>query len=553
MPIVGERPKKMGHGYINSPIHEFAVQFRDVATSLINENGVDLFSETSKALILEGSNDTLMNFFIENSCDKNGMTAYEYEDHIQMMKEQFTNDRDAILEYAPLSAFNPVMGMTFPIHKNLLMNNVFDKGAIQKAVAVTPKFTVSMEQRILVDPEGNEIDLFTQQRLIKAAMEKAAPFVEVELALPELGVTDILSAIGATSKDNLSIESYISAVKVTITKADGETEDVWVPTRMNFTPSYGEHDRTLMESVNATHELHVDADGKPRAAIKDIISGTVKKNVFQIACFQGNIKGIKLRARKDTSNGLTNTCSVRWQVKTDIVEIPSAIPINTPVSPEEIKDVAALYQADQLAKIMSMFNDVLGNYKDDTIKDKLDESFETMADSQKRSYNFDMAPRDGYALDHVEWRKKTFMDALDTYASELFEVLNDPNMTITVFGRPDLIRKIKPTEYSYQTPTEIGPIALNYERTVVTSDNRTYQFVSSEKLRGSDQLIVLLKPVNSDRIIYRIYDYQMYVSNEIRNAANHALPSVHAFERWKFLEYQPVQARIDILNPTGLK
>ena len=32
---------------------------------------------------------------------------------------------------------------------------------------------------------------------------------------------------------------------------------------------------------------------------------------------------------------------------------------------------------------------------------------------------------------------------------------------------------------------------------------------------------------------------------------NYALPAIHAFERWKFVEYQPVQGRVKILHPTG--
>lgn len=44
----------------------------------------------------------------------------------------------------------------------------------------------------------------------------------------------------------------------------------------------------------------------------------------------------------------------------------------------------------------------------------------------------------------------------------------------------------------------------------------------------------------------------MYVGNEIRNAVNYALPAVHSFERWMMTEYQPVQGRIEILNPTGI-
>lgn len=553
MPIGGQRVQKMGNGHLDDPINEYAKIFRDCASSIITENGVDIFSEPAKSLVVEGANDTMMNFFIENSYDPDGMTAREVEDHLTMMKEQYLNDRDAILESAPLSSFNPVMGLTFPMHKNLLMNTVFDKGGIQKAVAVQPKFTLTMKRRLLVAPDGTEIDLYRDQTKIKSLMDATAPFTDVELMLPELGVTDILSAIGATSKDNISIETFISEVLVTITKNDDTTEDVWVPVRLFFSPSYGDYDRTLMESISVTHELHVDGTDAPREDIKDTISASMKNNKFEIASFQGNVKAVKLRARKDTSNGLNHTPTAKWATKTDIVEISSAIPINTTVSPDEIKDIASLYKVDQLTEIMSIFKDVLGNYKDDTIKEKLDESFDTMDEYQKRHHIFDMAPAPGYALDPVEWRQKTFMDAFDSYVTNLFQILNDPNMTVTVFGRPDLIRKIEPINYSYQSPDSIGPVELDFSKTVVTSNKRVYQFISSEKLKESDQLIVLLKPVNTDRIIYRIYDYQMHISNDIRNAANHTLPAINAYERWKFLEYQPVQARIDILNPTGLR
>ena len=47
----------------------------------------------------------------------------------------------------------------------------------------------------------------------------------------------------------------------------------------------------------------------------------------------------------------------------------------------------------------------------------------------------------------------------------------------------------------------------------------------------------------NDRVIYRIYDNQMYESDKIRNAQNPALPSIHAFERYPIQdeEYPPVQ------------
>ena len=70
------------------------------------------------------------------------------------MEALFENDRDKLLEYAAIGSYNPVMGLVFPLHKNLLMNNIFDKGAINKAVAKTPKFTLSMKIRKLVTPDG---------------------------------------------------------------------------------------------------------------------------------------------------------------------------------------------------------------------------------------------------------------------------------------------------------------------------------------------------------------------------------------------------------------
>jgi hypothetical protein len=54
------------------------------------------------------------------------------------------------------------------------------------------------------------------------------------------------------------------------------------------------------------------------------------------------------------------------------------------------------------------------------------------------------------------------------------------------------------------------------------------------------------------RIVYVIYDYQFYISNEIRKNNNPALPNILAFERFLCDEYQPVQGRIQIANPIGM-
>lgn len=586
MASVGTRHRtdvSMGNGFVLSEMAPLASEFANVSRNILNESGIDIFQNPTTVLHQQSSREALRDLFVNESADpaEFGGNMQAFQEHNNDMGELFENDCTALLEYAPMTQFNPVIGMTFPIHKNILMNNIFDKGAIPKFVAREPKFTLTMETRLLVTPDGQEIDMFLEQNKMYAAIESTAPMQDVILDLPEAMTTDVLSKVNGTGMENdhdsnLSIESAVSAVLVKSYVLPGETyfdpeadggkgqekvateageKDIWVKIPpANFTPYYGEYDRILMQPVRVkARKLDVDGKTVVNVLVEGTMSGYTQKNKFLIQCSNPAITKIKLSVRMDTSSAMLRTCSVKWKTNTQIVEIPNAIPINVPVSPEEVKDIGALYQVNQLTKIMSMFKLTLANYKDDKIHKFLDESFIRMPEANKLAKTFDFAPREGYYSDHIEWRSKTFMDALDTHVTNLLQVLNDPNMTITVIGNADLIRKITPTEYTYQSPSNIGPVALDYQKTVVTSDKRVYNFISSDKLRDNKNLIVLLCPRNTERIVYRLYDYQLYVSNEIRNAVNYALPAIHAFERFKMVEYQPVQARIKILNPTGLR
>lgn len=643
MPVIGEQvSRKPGSaGYVHDPMAGYAKEFLNLSNSILNEGRMELYEETSKIMRTPVLNESIKEFFMENSADPRSMTTEEYEDHMSMMEQTYENDRAAVLEHCGMGQYNPVIGMTFPIHKNILMNNIFDKGAIPKYVATAPKFTVSMETRWLVDPEtGEKIDMWREQYKMTDAIDKAAPMKTLYLGLPEAENTDVIQTLFGVPADqntNLSIESYLSGlvaprvaypaqtisvvVEVTDTVADTKTYDVIKYTntttdaiivsaaskpndfddqlpkyegtvttkivgavfdwRGPFTPAYGGYDRQICEqyalpiatavaagTLPNTWKLTVTlADGSTvdidnttsehaipgQYRTTGFISGFTKDNRFGLTTSNATVIGTLLTSRLDTSSAMLKTASVTWSVRTDIIEIPNAVPINVTISPEEVKDIAALYQINQLTKIMSLMKISLANYKDDKIRRYLDTSFLTMPGDSKIARTFDFAPSQNYALDPIEWRHKTFMDSLDTHATQLLHVLNDPNVTFNIIGRDDLIRKITPVDYTYQSPSSIGPVQLDFVKTVVTSDKRTYQFISSDKLRDSNNLMIILCPRNSDRFIYRIYDYQMYLSNEIRNISNPALPAVHAFERWKIEQYQPVQGRIRIVNPTGLR
>lgn len=574
MPVLGQRKSAMigSTGITKDPMYALAKEFTDVTKSILNESGVDIYSNPAAAMNVVSAKEAIKDFYVNESapeCDIADMDDRAI--HEEEMEALFENNRSAILENAVAGTYSPVVGMAFPLHKNLLMNTVFDK-AMPKTVTVSPIWTMTMETRILQTPDGEEIDIWKQQNRIFDAMESVAPFKKVTIKLPEVETVDILKDVfKATARhDALAIDTHIDAVAVktwakkgdvklnettleeegTVATEGGEEVVTWVPVNLKFVPAYGEYNRTMTEKVS----IPVSSDGTEYTDLTTVITGYMKDNKFGIFAGDAKILGVRMAAKIDTSSAMIKTCQVRWKTVTTAEEMPNANPINVTMSPEEVKDVAALYNVNQATKVMSIIQTVLGNYRDDKIHNYLDDSFVRLPDEARVSTAFDFAPRQSYYSDHIEWRSKTFMDYLDTVATSMLQVLNDPNMTISVVGRSDLIRKITPTSTytTSQTPTNVGPITLDYCKTVVSSENRVYQFISSDKLRGNDNLIILLKPRNTNRILYQVVDYQFYLSNEIRNSENYALPAIHSFDRFKVQEYQPVQGRVKILNPTGL-
>lgn len=585
--IVGEKPKRTAVNYESNQMHEFAEQFLNLSNSIVNEAaGADLMYDPRRVLNSRIGNEILRNFFVSESCDEEHMTPMEIEEHVQDMGALYDNDRDGLLEAAQMAEMNPIMGMTFPMHKWILMNMVFDKGGIPKVVTQTPSFTIVQEVRYLVDTEGNEIDMFKEQNKMTDAIEATAPLTVFEIdSLPLTESTEIVhdKLGGLAGADHLSIETNLYAVLVKdvyfeegdiLPNEDGYIEkngkiataddvgnkDVWVRVKAPFLPGYTGHladnakyDRALIFPFKYAHKaLGSDGTTVEVKTFEETFTGTIRKDRVTLQAVSGNATSVRLQARVDTSNARQTTCEVKWRAYTSLVEIPNAIPINTTITPEEIKDINALYNVNQVTKIMYQMKSVLANYKDDKILRGLNDSYATMDEMSSSYSEFDFSPNVGYGLDHITYRRETFMEWLDSDVTKLLQALNDPNMTVTIYGDPDLVRRVTPVDHTFQSPSSIGPVDIDFTKTVYTSDKRVYNFIGSDKLRGTTEFIVILKPNGTDRILYRIYDYQMYLSNEIRNANNPALPALHAFERFKFMEYTPVQGRINILHPRGI-
>ena len=75
MPVVGtrrsEETAQILRNYEKDPMHGLSEQFLDVATGVLNENGLDIFSEPSKYFMHESAKEQMRNFFVENSYDVN--------------------------------------------------------------------------------------------------------------------------------------------------------------------------------------------------------------------------------------------------------------------------------------------------------------------------------------------------------------------------------------------------------------------------------------------------------------------------------------------------
>lgn len=578
---VGERKQTMGSkGYQTDALYAFSKAFTEAAQNILTEATLDLFTEPGKTINNAASREALREFFINDFVNEADETksAEQIEDELNDVQEQFENDMNALSEAAYMSDYMPMIGMSLPIHKLILMNNVFSQGnVIQKVVAISPSFPITMERRLLIKPDGTEIDIFENQNMIADAIDSTAPVMQFELTLPETETTDIIGMLGGTVNDELSIETHVSGILVenvyiaegdrlpdadgwysskgAIAKAeDAGLKDVWFRVNLPFKPSYGgtnRLDRTLSNPIEIVYKK--DSAGTVET-INDTLFGAMHANKITLTAVKGKVKKVRLAAKLNTSNANLEECSVRWKRDTDYVEIPEATPINTTVTPEEVKDLAASHDVNQVTKIMGITKTVLSEYKDMKIKRFLDADYDRLDERYSFQGEFDFAPNEGYALDWVTFRQATFMDYLDDLVTQMLQVWNDANMTVSIVGDPRIVRKLTPSEYTYQAPANIGPVVLDYTQTVVnTKDQRVYNFVGSDKFRNTNQLMLILNPRNSERICYRLYDYQMYISNEIRNAANPALPAIHSFERYKIMSYQAVQGRIDILHPSGRK
>ena len=197
MPSVGERKSTtIGTSNIETPFDALSESFVNAATAIRKENQINMFANPDLAIMNKATKEALRKFYISESFDDNDSTlsAKAKAEKISDMNELFENACESITENAYIGEYNPVVGMTLPMHKFILLNSIFDQGGIPKVVAKSPKWTETVEYPFMVGADGKKINLFTEQNKIRETVNSSAPFVEYNVTVPHDGETDFLDA-----------------------------------------------------------------------------------------------------------------------------------------------------------------------------------------------------------------------------------------------------------------------------------------------------------------------------------------------------------------------
>ncbi len=131
----------VGGGFVSDPMAPYTKSFIELSKNVLNESSMDIFEEPQKVLRRPATREALKEFFCENFINEDAndpfvsMSGY-LEDQRAMMEQQFENDVDAIFEHSISADYNPVVGMTFPVHKNILMNS-YPEGCCRVSLCYT--------------------------------------------------------------------------------------------------------------------------------------------------------------------------------------------------------------------------------------------------------------------------------------------------------------------------------------------------------------------------------------------------------------------------------
>lgn len=508
--------------------------------------------------------------FIEGAFDPLNFDADEdaINEHIEFLEKKFDNNIKAmfntILESAGtnqslgLTNLNAIVGLSLPISKDILMNNMF-VNTLPSMVADNKILNKQFEIRRLIDPvSGNSIDLYREQNKIFELLYKSNPTKIYSIQRGE--TVNLVEKLSLGQNENID-NVKVAKVTVSIDLKEGDimpdgskvesdkTEDVTLNLGgLQLNQTY--NDPTLYYPIQF--------NGRNVGAF--VL--TRRYNELTLFTQDEKVKSVEVICVKDNSVLSTTPPRVEWEIRSEQISIDNQVFVATNYTPQTVYDHKTLHNVDILGTIIETTRTVLEDYKDVYLIESLNADFERMHPTQKVTMEVDFAAKDGYHDSIQAWIDNIFPFRLNDMIDSLFRIINDPNAEVLIYGKPSLIGKVMPKNESGKITNFRSPNRSNqnveFAKSTYSMQNRKVSFISSQKLQnkqnGSDnnEFMVILNPTN-ERTMYKLVEYQTYLGGEIKPAASAHLPTITAFDRFELIKFEAVQGRIRVLNQSGLR
>lgn len=515
------------------------------------------------------------NYYLENSYnpedfDNDPELINEY---VQSIETKFDNNIRAMFDNLNESAgtngslgitnLNAIIGLSLPVSKNILMNNMF-LNTLPTSVVDSKIVTKQFEVRRLVDPITREvIDLYSQQSKIFDTLFKSNPVKKITI---EAGQTvDVVEELALGQNENIdNVKVHTVKVAVTLKEGDVLPDGSVADSDKNDTEEELDirlDDVQLNQTYNDPTLLHdIVFNGRNLGQI--VV--TRRYNNITLLTQNDKIKSVEVLLVKDNSVLSSPPPRVEWEVKSEQISIDNMVHVATSYTPQTAYDHKTLHDVNILSTIVESTKTVLEDYKDAYIINGLEKDYKNMHPTQKISREVDFAAKDGFYGSIQDWINSIFMFSLDDVIDALFGIINDPNAEVLIYGRPGLISKVMPKNENgrisnYKGNGNGGSQNIEFAKTTFSTANRKTSYISSQKLNKkydsnlpNDDLILVLNPTN-ERTMYKLLEYQTYIGSDIKPAAAAHLPTVTAFDRFELIKFEAVQGRIKVLNPGGIR
>lgn len=529
----------------------------------IAKDGVRVFQDPAvKAFVKQ--------MFVEDAYDPLNFDGDEnaINEHIEFLEKKFDNNIIAMFDTFAESAgtnnslgltnLNAIIGLSLPISKDILMNNMF-VNTLPSMVAESKVINKQFEIRRLIDPtSGKAIDLYRQQNEIFDLLYKSNPFKTYNIR-PGQSI-DIVKALSLGQNENIdNVKVHKVTVSIDLEEGDVLPDGSVVDSKKTEDVVINLGGLQLNQSYTDP-TLHYEIPFNNRTVGAFVL--TRRYNTLSLFALNDKIKSVDVILVKDNSSLSTTPPRVEWEIKNEQISIDNQVYVATTYTPQTVYDHKTLHNVDLLGTIVETTRTVLEDYKDAYLIESLNSDYERIHPSQKVNMEVDFAARDGYHDSIQSWIDDIFPFSLNDMIDDLFRIINDPNAEVLIYGKPSLISKVMPKNENGRISNFRSSNGSNqnieFAKSTYSMQNRKVSYISSQKLQtkknGADnnEFMVILNPTN-ERTMYKLVEYQTYLGGEIKPAASAHLPTITAFDRFELIKFEGIQGRIRVLNQKGLR